>query len=210
MEEYPDTGYLREAAEKAERYLKDASLADDNVARISRAVAVIEEAYLRLVSDAERRLKERKKYEEAPMDLAGCAEISFEAGWARLRIRQLLPKRNYNIRTSYFPQNFKRLLKGRIPDGWERGGKKTVVFNHVYSGGCSRKDMRDTDNVETKWIIDSLSGLLFEDDGPAYLSQCSYSSRGDFTGTDVYIVPAELSDTFYEKVESGLRKQELF
>ena len=88
------------------------------------------------------------------------------------------------------------LLKLDLSD-WNQKRKYCVAFVHEYAPDFAREKFRDNDNTEEKWLIDSMVGVLFPDDGAMNIDIFQTSKTSEQTDTIVKVFPAECLPEYF-------------
>lgn len=122
------------------------------------------------------------------------------------KIPALLPKRTYFGQTKYIATEMEKALSEADLSGWDKGGKYFVIFVRFFGETISKNQLKDCDNVEEKFVIDSLKGTIFEDDDPFHVSLMQMNAEGDDTHTNVYVVPREDTPVFLDSLLKGDEK----
>lgn len=113
----------------------------------------------------------------------------------------LLPKRQVNLRTKYYDDAFKRALEDKIIPCRFCNEKVAMVFLHCYEETHALWSKRDHDNIDMKWIIDTLNNYFFIDDGPFQTSLYHHSTMDYRDHTLIYLVPImELGDFLSQNI----------
>ncbi len=67
--------------------------------------------------------------------------------------------------------------------------KAIMCIRFIYDRNNKKIPRGDHDNKEVKQVIDAISAFVVPDDSDEYLSLCMVSSEGEYSHTEVYVMP---------------------
>ena len=67
--------------------------------------------------------------------------------------------------------------------------KAMMCIRFIYDRNNKKIPRGDHDNKEVKQVIDAISAFVVPDDSDNYLSLCMISSEGEYSHTEVYVMP---------------------
>lgn len=120
-----------------------------------------------------------------------------------LTIPRLLPHRIKETQKSkeYFYAAYIPAIQ-KLLSGKKRYNEKVVIwYQHLHS---QYKEMRDYDNIETKYITDIITPYLIEDDNPNFCSIFQSGKKSDEAKTRILILPEHAFPEVFQK-EQGKR-----
>ncbi len=126
-------------------------------------------------------------------------EIGFtEEGWFSLRMPAILPRKESGG-TDYLKQflypAMKKFMSGKDISKLENA---VLIFRHVYPESRPERQIRDHDNIEINTVSDIVSLYILRDDSPKYCSHYYCSAVGEGDRTEVYAVPREEFEMWFE------------
>ena len=133
-----------------------------------------------------------------PVSEAGVS-VKMENGWLQFTLKDHLPHRLYSTKTEFDKIILDDLFKEIDMSGWDKRRKFWMFVNQIFVPK-SYANAPDNDNVETKYFADALSGIVYEDDSPTYLTQTVTATIGEENKAEIYIVPVEIFEEFYKKI----------
>lgn len=134
--------------------------------------------------------------EECPVEMGFTEE-----GWFLLRMPPLaicdeMASKDY-IRGILYPA-MRRFWAGKDIVRYPRS---VIIFRHVYSRDRPERRKRDYDNVEVKFVIDTVVMYVLEDDSPGHCEQFHCTAAGAEEHTEAYVVPVEEFPDWYRRVK---------
>jgi len=125
--------------------------------------------------------------------------VEVSESFIKLLFPILLNKRKQNLRTEYYPSSVESVLKNiTIPDKFKTK-HISIIFLHCYEIGHSVWAKRDHDNIDLKWVVDTLNNHFFIDDGPFRTNLLNFSTIDDEDKTIIYLVPTTILPAFLEE-----------
>ncbi|MBR2401492.1 MAG: hypothetical protein IKB01_01815 [Lachnospiraceae bacterium] len=106
-----------------------------------------------------------------------------------ITMESLLPSRDIGstnleyLRDTYYNAFYERFKDGKFK---VYENKVVIVFVQIYANNAP---MRDNDNSETKVITDLISTFSLIDDNPYWCNQYFLSEKGEYTHTEIFVVP---------------------
>lgn len=132
--------------------------------------------------------------EECPVEMGFTEE-----GWFLLRMQPLaicdeMASKDY-IRGILYPA-MRRFWAGKDIVRYPRS---VIIFRHVFNRDRPERQKRDYDNVEVKFVTDTVVIYVLEDDSPKHCEQFHCTAAGAEERTEVYVVPLDEFPDWYRK-----------
>lgn len=127
-----------------------------------------------------------------------------QPGWFFMRMpplasRKDLANKEY-VRGMLYPA-MRRFWEGkpaiRMPES-------VIIYRHMYARGHAKRRKRDYDNVEVKFVTDTLAMYLLEDDSPDQCEVFQCTAVGDEDCLDVFVVPQDYFTDWYNAYKGGV------
>ena len=127
----------------------------------------------------------------------------FNGYWLHIRLETLLPHCRFQV-PAYLGDTLARLL-----DGFVKSGARLPYYNKALlvideHCDCRSRTVYDQDNKGWKAVSNALKGRLFPDDDQFTLGVALLSSESDTPHCNIYVLPAEDAEVFFNLRSCGL------
>ena len=127
----------------------------------------------------------------------------FNGYWLHIRLETLLPHCRFQV-PAYLGDTLARLLDGFVKSGARLPycDKALLVIDEHCD--CRSRTVYDQDNKGWKAVSNALKGRLFPDDDQFALGVALLSSESDTPHCNIYVLPAEDAEVFFNLRSCGL------
>lgn len=124
-------------------------------------------------------------------------------GWLHIKLPVMLPKiKQHNVQVIALPLqiSLKHFFENKNVD---KKIPSVICYRHMYSKEVPTSRYLDHDNIEMKAITDIITDFVLHDDGPQFLNHYHCSSIGEYSHTEVFIVPQNQFSQWLSCVQNG-------
>lgn len=162
-----------------------------NIERISLALRKAELFYLGLKTWAVDTMRYSPEIDRVLSKTLVPSECRKEGDTVIMVFPFMFPHRVDHHKTRLYSYEVRDALTKLDLSDWDKKSKYCVSFIHEYAEDFGMDRLRDNDNTEEKWAIDSMVGTLLSDDGALNIDIFHTSRIAENTDTVVVVCPAE-------------------